>query len=109
VYARRGCTNGVQVLCKGNRGTLFSNSTGSVQERSRVVELLRSVPLLHFDEVPEENWTNLFKALLHQKEIFEKNITNEEGPKKKINVTNALNHLLSILENYLCQEMMEAA
>jgi transposase len=61
------------------------------------------------DEVPEENWENLFDALQGQQEILESSIANEEGPKKKVNAEKALNHLLSVLENYVCPKMLKAA
>jgi len=63
----------------------------------------------YFDEVPEETWENLFNALQLQKETLKSSITSEEGPKKKVKAENALNHLLSVLEDYVCQELLEAA
>ena len=36
-------------------------------------------------------------------------IKNEEGPKKKDNAENALNYLLSVLEEYICPKIMKAA
>ena len=63
----------------------------------------------YFDKVPEENWESLLKALQLQKEILENSIANEEGPKKKVNAENALNHLLVVLEDYISTELLEAA
>ena len=46
-----------------------------------------------FNEVPEEEWGNLFGGLQHSKEILESKIENEQGPKKKKNAQVALEAL----------------
>ena len=63
----------------------------------------------YFNEVPEVNWGSLFSALQHSKEILESNIENEEGPKKKKNAQIALDVLLFGLEEYIYQDVAEAA
>lgn len=62
----------------------------------------------YFDEVPIENWEKLFAFLKSQETIIRNSIMNEEGPLKKEKAENALNSLLSILENYIWQNMKNA-
>ena len=63
----------------------------------------------YFDEVPGKNWENLFDVLQSQKATLIHSIMNEDGPLKKENAKNALNSLLSVLENYIWQNMRKAA
>jgi len=94
------------------RFTIMLDQAASKLEIATLTKQLRLMANLfkhYFDEVPEENWESLLKVLQQQKAILEKSITNEEGPKKKVNAENALNHLLSVLEDHICQEMLEAA
>lgn len=59
--------------------------------------------------MPGENWKKLFAVLQSQKAIVRNSIMNEEGPLKKENAEDALNSLLSILEDYIWQNMRQAA
>ncbi len=63
----------------------------------------------YFEEIPEDNWEKLFNVIQFQKETRENNITNEKGPKKKINAENGLNHLLSVIKNYIRPKMLKVA
>ncbi len=63
----------------------------------------------YFDEIPEENWENLFNALKLQQDILESSIAGEEGSKKKLNAEKALNHLLAILKEYIWPGLQKAA
>ena len=63
----------------------------------------------YFDEVPRKNWGNLFDVLQSQKTTLRHSIMNEDGPLKKENAKKALNSLLSVLENYICQNMRKSA
>ncbi len=94
------------------RFTAMLNQAASKLEITTLTKQLQLMANLfkhYFDEVPEENWENLFNALQLQKEILKNNITSEEGPKKKVNAESALNHLLFVLEDYICHKMLEAA
>lgn len=94
------------------RFTAMLNQAASKLEITTLTKQLRLMTNLfthYFDEVAYENWENLFNTLQLQKETLKSNIMNEEGPKKKVNAENALNHLWSVLESYICQEMLEAA
>lgn len=94
------------------RFTAMLNQAASKLEIITLTKQLRLMANLfthYFDEVAYENWENLFNTLQLQKETLKSNIMNEEGPKKKVNAENALNHLWSVLEGYICQEMLEAA
>ncbi|MCI5147454.1 MAG: hypothetical protein D3923_18465 [Candidatus Electrothrix sp. AR3] len=59
--------------------------------------------------VPNVAFKYLFSALRQSKEILESNIGNEEGPKKKKNAQIALDALLFSLEEYIYQDIAEAA
>jgi transposase len=62
----------------------------------------------YFDEVPGKNWENLFDVLQSQKATLRHSIMNEDGPLKKENAKNVLNSLLSVLEDYIWQNMQKA-
>jgi hypothetical protein len=63
----------------------------------------------YFDEVPRENWGKLFDVLRLQEAKLRNSIINEEGPLKKEHAENALNSLLSVLEDYIWQNVPKAA
>lgn len=94
------------------RFTVMLNQAPHKLEVTTLVKQLRLMTNLfghYFNEVPEENWGSLFSALQHSKEILESNIENEKGPKKKKNAELALDALLFALEEYIYQDMAEAA
>lgn len=94
------------------RFTVMLNQAAHKLEITTLVKQLRLMTNLfgqYFNEVPEENWGSLFSALQHSKEILESIIKNEEGPKKKQNAHLALATLLYELEEYIYQDMAEAA
>jgi hypothetical protein len=62
-----------------------------------------------FDEVPKNNWDKLFDVLQSQKSTLKNSIMNEKGPIKKEKAENGLNSLLSVLEDYIWQNMQNAA
>ena len=57
-----------------------------------------------FDKVPLDNWEHLFNVFQSQEKILRSNIMNEKSPKKKEKTAQALNTLLSVLENYIRQK-----
>ena len=59
----------------------------------------------YFHDVPVEDWEKLFAVLQFHKATLRNNILNENGPKKKQNAENALNALLSTMEDYFRQNM----
>ena len=63
----------------------------------------------YFSEVPRENWEKLFNVLRLQEATLRNSIINEEGPLKKEHAENALNSLLSVLEDYNWQNTRKAA
>jgi len=63
----------------------------------------------YFDEVPRENWGKLFDVLRLQEAKLRNSIINEEGPLKKEHAENALNSLVSVLEDYIWQNVPKAA
>lgn len=63
----------------------------------------------YFHEVPGENWEKLFTFLQSQEATIRNSIMNEQGPLKKEKAENALNSLLSTLEDYLWQNTRKAA
>lgn len=94
------------------RFTVMLNQAAHKLEVTTLIKQLRLMTNLfsyYFNEVSEENWGSLFSALQHSKEILESNIENEEGPKKKKNAQIALDALLFVLEEYIYQDMAEAA
>jgi len=60
-------------------------------------------------EIPRKNWERLYDLLQFQKITLRNSIINERGPSKKKNAINALNSLLSVLTNYIWQNMKKAA
>jgi len=76
---------------------------------TKQLRLMTNLFCHYFNEVSEENWGSLFSVLQHSKKILESNIENEEGPKKKKNAQIALDALLFVLEEYIYQDMAEAA
>ena len=94
------------------RFTVMLNQAAHKLEVATLIKQLRLMTNLfghYFNEVPEENWGSLFSALQQSKEILERNIENEEGPKKKKNAKIALDALFFSLEEYIYQDMAEAA
>ncbi len=94
------------------RFTVMLNQAANKLEITLLIKQLRLMTNLfnhYFNEVPKENWGSLFTALQHSKKILESNIENEEGPKKKKNAQIALTALLFDLEEYIYQDMEEAA
>jgi hypothetical protein len=63
----------------------------------------------HPYDVPVEDWEKLFAVLQFHEAILRNSILNEDGPKKKQSAENALNGLLSTMENYFRQNMRVAA
>jgi hypothetical protein len=63
----------------------------------------------YFYEVPGENWEKLLDVLRLQEATLRNSIINEEGPLKKEHAENALNSLLSVLEDYIWQNVPKAA
>lgn len=76
---------------------------------TKQLRLMNNLFIHYFAEVPETEWENLFSALQHSKEILESKIENEEGPKKKKNARVALDTLFFVLEEYISQNLAEAA
>jgi len=94
------------------RFTVMLNQAARRLEVTTLTKQLRLMTNLFyhsFNDVPEEEWGSLFSALQHSKEILESNIGNEEGPKKKKNAQIALDALLFSLEEYIYQDMANAA
>ncbi len=60
-------------------------------------------------EIPRKNWERLHGLLQFQKITLRNSIINEKGPSKKKNAINALNSLLSVLTDYIWQNMKKAA
>ena len=95
-----------------NRFTEMLKQAASKLEITTLTKQLRLMANLfnhYFNEVPEENWEKLINVLQLQEETLKDSIKNEEGPKKKDNAENALNYLLSVLEEYICPKIMKAA
>jgi hypothetical protein len=63
----------------------------------------------HFHDLPVEDWEKLFSVLQLHEATLKNGILNENGPKKKQNAENALNVLLSTMEDYFRQNMRVAA
>ena len=76
---------------------------------TKQLHLMTNLFVQYFDEVSEENWENLFDILRFQETTLRNSIMNEEGPLKRENAENALNYLLSVLEDYIWQNMLDAA
>ncbi len=94
------------------RFTKMLNQAASKLEITTMTKQFRLMANLfqhYFDEIPEENWDNLFNALKLQQEILESSIADEEGSKKKANAEKALNHLLAVLKEYIWPELLKAA
>ncbi len=94
------------------RFTAMLKQAASNLEISTLTKQLRLMGNLfgnYFHEVPGENWEKLFTVLQSQETTIRNSITNEEGPLKKENAANALNTLLSVLEDYILQNMGKAA
>ncbi len=94
------------------RFTKMLNQAASKLEITTMTKQFRLMTNLfqdYFDEIPEENWENLFNALKLQQDILESTITGEEGSKKKLNAEKALNHLLAILKEYIWPGLQKAA
>jgi len=95
-----------------NRFTEMLKQAANKLEISTLTKQLRLMSNLfdqYFYEVPGENWKKLFAVLQSQKAIIRNSIMNEAGPLKKENAEDALNSLLSILEDYIWQNMRQAA
>lgn len=95
-----------------NRFTEMLKQAANKLEISTLTKQLRLMSNLfdqYFYEVPGENWKKLFAVLQSQKAIVRNSIMNEAGPLKKENAEDALNSLLSILEDYIWQNMRQAA
>ena len=76
---------------------------------TKQLRLMCNIFIQYFDEVSEENWEHLFETLRSQEAILRNSIMNEKGPLKKDNAENALNLLLSVLEDYVWQNVPSAA
>ncbi len=76
---------------------------------TKQLRLMCNIFTQYFDEVPEENWEHLFDTLRSQETTLRNSIMNEKGPLKKDNAENALNLLLTVLEDYIWQNMPNAA
>lgn len=76
---------------------------------TKQLRLMANLFAHYFDEVPEENWENLFDILRFQETTLRNSIMNEEGPLKRENAESALDFLLSVLEDYIWQNMLDAA
>ena len=63
----------------------------------------------YFNEVSNKQWEDLLDSLHFQNETLRNNIMNEEGPMKKKKAENALNDLLSILEECIGQNHRKAS
>ena len=63
----------------------------------------------YFPEVPIDHWEKLYHALRSQETVLRNSIMKEEGSLKKKNAENALNSLLSVLENYICRDIQKVA
>jgi succinate dehydrogenase flavin-adding protein (antitoxin of CptAB toxin-antitoxin module) len=59
--------------------------------------------------VPEEEWKQFLDVLKSQDATLRNSIMNEEGPIKKEKAEKALNSILSVLENYIWQNVQKAA
>jgi transposase len=95
-----------------NRFTEMLKQAANKLEISTLTKQLRLMSNLfdqYFYEVPGENWKKLFAVLQYQKATVRNSIMNEAGPLKKENAEDALNSLLSILEDYIWQNMRQAA
>jgi transposase len=95
-----------------NRFTKMLKHASSRLEISTLTKQLRLANNLfdhYFHDVPVEDWEKLFAVLQFHEAILRNSILNEDGPKKKQNAENALNGLLSTMENYFRQNMRVAA
>ena len=95
-----------------NRFTKMLKQAANKLEISTLTKQLRLMTNLfdhYFDEVPGKNWENLFDVLQSQEATLRHSIMNEDGPLKKENAKNVLNSLLSVLEDYIWQNMRKAA
>jgi len=95
-----------------NRFTEMLKQAANKLEISTLTKQLRLMSNLfdqYFYEVSGENWKKLFAVLQSQKAIVRNSIMNEAGPLKKENAEDALNSLLSILEDYIWQNMRQTA
>jgi len=95
-----------------NRFTEMLKQAANKLEISTLTKQLRLMSNLfdhYFHEVPGESWEKLFTFLQSQEATIRNSIMNEEGPLKKENAENALNSLLSTLEDYLWQNERKAA
>ncbi len=63
----------------------------------------------YFLKVPEKYWDKLFNVLRSQEETLRKIIENEKGPLKKKKAKDALNLILSVIEDYIWQNVDRAA
>lgn len=75
-----------------------------ISSLTKQLKLMLNLFNCDFDKVPEENWEYLFNIFQSQEKILRNNIMNEKGPKKKEKAEQALNSLLSVLENYIRQD-----
>jgi transposase len=80
-----------------------------ISSLTKQLQLMFNIFNHYFSEVPMEYWEKLFNALQSHEATLRNSIIDEEGPKKKKNAENALNTLLSALNNYIRQNMRKAA
>ena len=82
---------------------ILKQSTNKIEisTLTKQLQLMFNLFADYFFEVKEVNWEKLFTVLQSQEATIRNSIMNEEGPKKKEKVENALNSLLVVLEDYV--------
>jgi hypothetical protein len=86
-----------------------SASKLEIPSLTKQLQLMFNIFNHYISEIPMGYWEKLFDTFQSQEATLRNSIMNEEGPLKKKNAENALNSLLSALENYIRQNMRNAA
>lgn len=74
-----------------------------ISSLTKQLQLMFNIFGQYISEISMDYWEKLFDALQAQEATLRNSIMNEGGPLKKENAENALNSLLSALENYIRQ------
>ncbi len=80
-----------------------------ISSLTKQLQLMFNIFDHYISEIPMEYWKILFDTLHSHEATLRYSIMNEAGPLKKKNAENALNALLSALENYIRQNMRKVA
>jgi transposase len=80
-----------------------------ISSLTKQLQLMFNIFGQYISEISMDYWRKLFDALQAQEATLRNSIMNEKGPLKKKNAENALNSLLSALENYIRQYPAEYA